>query len=208
MKTIISNLLKENTGVHFLDSGGSDGRAWQKNQNIDFEQERAVTLDDGYFTVSLYHYLMEMLSIDTVTDSINAYLRENDIHWVNGVDLDFVAIELDLPYLDNESEVFNTYNWDSNFSQDFIFQTFTIDGENYCLLQVHNGADIRGGYTDVQCFKIPNEFFGHVDVWGSINGVQVSTYEDGKNLTDEDGVKVEWDLESVQYDLNMECLDV
>ena len=33
----IYEMLTENTGIHFLDSGGSNGRAWQRNQNIPIE---------------------------------------------------------------------------------------------------------------------------------------------------------------------------
>ena len=29
----------------------------------------------------------------------------------------------------------------------------TIDDEEYVLIQIHNGADARGGYTDAKLFK-------------------------------------------------------
>ena len=29
-----------------------------------------------------------------------------------------------------------------------------IDGGNYVLIQVHGGADVRGGYTDAKLFQI------------------------------------------------------
>ena len=31
-KQVIYNMMIENTGTHFLDSGGEDGRNWQRNQ--------------------------------------------------------------------------------------------------------------------------------------------------------------------------------
>ena len=43
--TIVSEMLKENTGTHFLDSGGSYGRSWQRNQKRDFEKEEACIVD-------------------------------------------------------------------------------------------------------------------------------------------------------------------
>ena len=36
---IIKAMLTENTGVHFLDSGGDDNRRWQRNQGVDFDSK-------------------------------------------------------------------------------------------------------------------------------------------------------------------------
>jgi hypothetical protein len=50
---------------------------------------------------------------------------------------------------------FNSYNWCSNYSQDIQGQFLTSDGGDlYVLLQIHNGADARGGYTDAKLFKM------------------------------------------------------
>ena len=66
-----------------------------------------------------------------------------------------------------------------------------IDGEDYVLLQVHGGADVRGGYTDARLFTFKHyaepQAFGAVDVYGSINGRNVSNrYEGGTSLTYDD----------------------
>jgi hypothetical protein len=38
-------------------------------------------------------------------------------------------------------------------------QQLEFNGDDYILLQIHNGADVRGGYTDAKLFKIDfNEF--------------------------------------------------
>ena len=45
-KQVIYNMMIENTGIHFLDSGGEDGRHWQKNQKKtlkDFENEEYIS---------------------------------------------------------------------------------------------------------------------------------------------------------------------
>ena len=45
-KQVIYNMMIENTGTHFLDSGGEDGRHWQRNQKKtlkDFENEEYIS---------------------------------------------------------------------------------------------------------------------------------------------------------------------
>ena len=60
---VIAAMLVENTGIHFLDSGGKSGRAWQRNQGHDFESEPPATVNFRYkyvdFTYSVYHWLVE-----------------------------------------------------------------------------------------------------------------------------------------------------
>ena len=52
---------------------------------------------------------------------------------------------------------FNTYNGESDLSQ--VLQgsriKIFVDGqyEDYYLIQIHNGCDVRGGYTDAKLFK-------------------------------------------------------
>ena len=44
-KQVIYNMMIENTGTHFLDSGGEDGRHWQQNQKKtlkDFDNEEYI----------------------------------------------------------------------------------------------------------------------------------------------------------------------
>ena len=41
-ETLIIEMLKENTGTHFLDSGGNSNRNWQRNQDINFEGQPCV----------------------------------------------------------------------------------------------------------------------------------------------------------------------
>lgn len=73
-RTIIAEMLKENTGTHFLDSGMAYGRHWQQNQNRDFERERASTLEiDKHWinvTHNVYHWLVERVGYDPALDDI------------------------------------------------------------------------------------------------------------------------------------------
>ena len=64
-EAIIEGMLKENTGIAMMDSGGEGGRAWQRNQKRDFKKEPESTfevdLNQGYVTIqkSTYHFLTE-----------------------------------------------------------------------------------------------------------------------------------------------------
>tara|TARA_R100001463_G_scaffold67728_1_gene121202 strand:- start:1182 stop:1880 length:699 start_codon:yes stop_codon:yes gene_type:complete len=170
MKTIeqvLQELFTENTGKHFLDSGGTDGRAWQRNQERDFESEPEATIeywDDKfeYVTINTYHYFKKVLEYDEVCESVNEYLRENNIHWVVKVDENDLEDHI-TTFVEFKSEQWNTYNGENNTDHVFQGRWVTIDGEPYVLLQLHLGADVRGGYSDVQLFKVEGFLTGFVE---------------------------------------------
>ncbi len=59
-KKVIYKMLTENTGIHMCDSGGKDGRMWQRNQKKsfnDFNNEPEITKDDDLIYNSLFHHL-------------------------------------------------------------------------------------------------------------------------------------------------------
>ena len=77
---LVYNMLTENTGTHFLDSGGTNGRMWQRNANKclqDFEDEKpesyqyAADSNEIFRTVSVYHYLTNDLQIDDICFEFN-----------------------------------------------------------------------------------------------------------------------------------------
>lgn len=65
---VLLAMLTENTGTHFLDSGGDSGRNWQRNQGRDFENEAPSTLSFRYDSIELthrvFHWLRERLEFD------------------------------------------------------------------------------------------------------------------------------------------------
>ena len=67
-----------------------------------------------------------------------------------------------------------------------------INGESYLLLQIHNGADVRGGYTNAKLFKMENfqEWLPCENVCGTIDGIQVDNMYNGYSLTDENGNEI------------------
>ena len=55
----------------------------------------------------------------------------------------------------------NTYNGECDLTQCLQGANLTINQEEYILIQIHNGADVRGGYTDAKLFKLNDEGLIH-----------------------------------------------
>jgi hypothetical protein len=161
----IYGMLTENTGTHFLDSGGADGRGWQRNARKSFEDflnedEESYEFDYEYGDivriVSVFHYLTNNLELDAICDEFNKIQEESD-DW--DADADVYGVSKNAyDYIDSCFEVeiertWNTYNGDSDLSQILQGANLKIDDEDYVLIQIHNGADARGGYTDAKLFK-------------------------------------------------------
>lgn len=165
VKKLIYSMLTENTGTHFLDSGGTNGRGWQKNQkksmqDFENEDEESYEFDDKYNeihrTVSVFHYLTNNLELNDICEDFNQLQNKSD-NWDATGDVYGVSSEA-WSFLNDCFDVeinntFNTYNGESDLSQILQGSSLDIDGESYFLIQIHNGADARGGYTDAKLLK-------------------------------------------------------
>lgn len=168
IQKLVFKMLTENTGVHFLDSGMSNGRHWQRNAKKtieDFANDPTELYikdrNDDYIerTVSVFHYISTMYELDSICDKFNR-IKSND--WDGdfyGVSAKHQAFLENIGYDKNPRE-WNTYNGDSDLSQTLqgVSLRLFVDGqyEDYALIQIHNGADVRGGYTDAKLFKVDN----------------------------------------------------
>jgi len=91
-------------------------------------------------------------------------------------------------------DTWNSYNSDSNLSQTVQGCNLSYNGSNfeypeYILLQLHQGADVRGGYTDAKLFKVDVDYFNtNPTVYGVIDGIDVSTAYNGYSLTNDGDV--------------------
>jgi hypothetical protein len=56
-------------------------------------------------------------------------------------------------YGEGEPMTINTYNDECSLSQTLQFIYAEVDGEEFVLLQVHGGCDVRGGYTAPKVFR-------------------------------------------------------
>lgn len=184
-------MLKENTGIHMLDSGMGNGRQWQRNASktladfknapeVDFEvPEDAETSKEIEFTISVFHYLTRLAELekDATCEKFN---RIN----VGAEDWDgeyYGVCAKAQAFLDRkgfkEVGTFNTYNGESALSQilqgTYIREEGSVD--TYILLQVHGGADARGGYTDARMFLLADSYLPNEDIEGTVNEIGVST---------------------------------
>ena len=171
IEKVIYNMLTESTGTHMLDSGGGSGRNWQRNQlkSIDdFKNEPHITIEnDGeykYAEISVFHHLVNSLEyLEDETDHLIEWISKDPYeHWDNPEGRCISSMDTIEQYMAknyaNEgmfkvSDI-NTYNGDCNLSQtiQFISVGDTYDC-NIIALSIHNGADLRGGYTDYKLFE-------------------------------------------------------
>ena len=164
-KTVFA-MLTENTGTHFLDSGGTNGRMWQRNQGKsiqDFanEPEQSVNISNWVAangneyteierTVSVFHYLSQ-LELDDLCEPFND-IQDECNNWDADCEAYGVSREAWQMLIDEcdpdikIDRVWNTYNGESDLSQVLQGAWLEVFGEPYVLIQVHGGADVRGGY--------------------------------------------------------------
>lgn len=173
-KQVIYNMLTENTGKHFLDSGGASGRHWQRNELKtidDFEKENDIEVidqdtDDPYIYKSLYHHLVDSCTyLEKDTNDLINWINKDPYHWADNKDgrcnsLYDVEEYMRLTY-DRDTRIEYTYNDEyCSLSQDIQFISLgdTYDC-NIIALAIHNGADARGGFTDYKIFEIEEDLF-------------------------------------------------
>lgn len=229
LQKTIYNMLTYSTGRHPMDSGGVDNRHWQRNQkktiqdfiaepraeldSLDWEVEQARKNDEDFIeseelvpTLNVFHFLTEDcdLEMDNICHDYNSLDCEDWDSELYGVS------EKQYEWLENhgfnvsDPETYNTYNGESLLSQVLQFHLIKHEGNGdyYVLLQIHNGADIRGGYTDAVMFKpwerynLLSEFVGAdvVDIEGETR--HLDTAYNGYSLT-ENGESVKVDIEKI-----------
>lgn len=179
MKELAVAMLTENTGRHFLDSGGAYGRNWERNQGRDFEAEKPYSVRwwcyehsdqphlDMEATVSLYHWLVHNFEPDDrLQRMFDTFAELNpDMVWLELAE-EFAAL-LSKHTRYSVSSTTNTYNEENDLSQ--IVQYVALkDGEDYndvthVILQVHGGCDARGGYGKPMVLKLNEEAYEMYD---------------------------------------------
>lgn len=164
---ILISMLKENTGAHFLDSGGAYGRNHERNQEIDFPNTREAWWNwEGELsgTKSLFHWLSEILEYDEEGDEefqewAMSDLRE-DLNWHELRELwmeEMSSRGAGGIYGDGDPFTTNSYNSEEAISQTILFGYYELEGEAFVLLQIHGGCDARGGYTRPRLFQLVEE---------------------------------------------------
>ena len=206
---VIKDMMVEPIARSILDSGSAYGYHFQENKQVtDWDSVARVNVSYDVELVEVYHYLNEVLQRDRFCEKVDAVIARSGSEWVQ----EGIETLLECNLIGKTSRPINTYNYESNLSQVLLFQVFTVpnadefeDDDVYCLLQLHNGCDVRGGYTDPRCFKLVGLLTGLVDVYGDVDGQPVSNLYCGYKLTYDDD---EGDHEDVALDQAEEvCLD-
>ena len=208
IQNLVYKMLTENTGIGMMDSGGADNRGWQRNQKKtlkDFQNEPEVFFEvsdditnskEIEYTISLFHYLTSSdIEINELCNKFNALPNkdwDSDIYGVSAKQAQ---------WLENRGfeigDSFNTYNGESSLSQILQGTYIKLGVDTYVLLQIHNGCDARGGYTDAKMFYLPEDYMPSESVYGTIDGQEVENTYDGYNLTNENGAGVDCNKNSV-----------
>jgi hypothetical protein len=149
--------MRESTGSHFMDSGGSSGRHWQRNQaktdeqllenKIDIWVNEDKTRIDVSPIISIAHVLKGFHPSEELTNQFKEYydsLPDDDMTSQFSAVRDWVTDVLEA----GEIHECNTYNDDNILSQVIQYLRFDTGDDVYWAIQIHQGADIRGGYTD------------------------------------------------------------
>lgn len=202
---LIYGMLTENTGKALCDSGDIYGRHWERNQKMklsDFNHQPTVEVDisthnqntdqielsDIDYTISVYHYLMSSyIGLDELCDEFNnKFVPAKDWYCQHGYGFSEEAEK----WLETQGakfhSSFNTANGDDFLSQTLQGTPLEINSRHYVLLQLHQGCDIRGGYTDGRLFYLPEGYMPSQFVNGTIDGYAVNNWNDGVSLEFED----------------------
>jgi len=176
---VLAEMLTERVGTSFLDSGGTPkydadgkyvgsengyGRAYERNQGRDFNAEEHSTLSWRYgleVTHNVFHWLDERLDYSSEwQEQFDAYAEKpenKDEGWLALMegffeDLHEKGYTVGGIYGDGEPVTVNTYNHQSLLSQTLQYVYAEVNGEAVMLVQIHGGADVRGGYTAPKAF--------------------------------------------------------
>ena len=144
--SVIKGLLCENTGSHLLDSGGAYGYHYQQNQKVkDWDSIPLYTFDEYGIQINVYPFLKQHLSISDVSCLFNNRLKK----LMGKSEEDYYSDMHDFIEQQKLSVVcgVNTYNGESMLSQVLQYLIFEFNGDHFIILQIHNGCDVRGGYT-------------------------------------------------------------
>jgi hypothetical protein len=211
LEATVFDMFQEGTGAALCDSGGAYGRHWERNQQrtlADFQAEPEVCWSrHGYFVISTFHYLLKAagLELDDICKRFNRLACEDWDGDTYGISTAQSAWLKDRGFTYGSS--WNTYNGETSLSQVLQGTRLRLDGEHYVLIQLHQGCDVRGGYTDARLFKMQGECIGSESVWGAVirkNGETITVNSDynGYSLTDENGNDVEiGETDKVELDL-------
>lgn len=167
IEKIIDNLLKEPIAHHLCDSGGAYGYQYERNQNEGYvkglipvdhytnKEERILEVNIPIYDFLTYNLVKDedainfekQLFIELENHNINPYHIFEVAEFLNSNLFTGINIE-------NEVKYINTYNYEEYLSQTLLYAPIYDGLDWYILLELHNGCDVRSGYTSPQIFKV------------------------------------------------------
>ncbi|MEM4977366.1 MAG: hypothetical protein QXT64_08590 [Desulfurococcaceae archaeon] len=174
LERLVHEMLVENTGAHILDYGAVYGRHWEINRKIkDFRKTPTVEVTvwkDGWIDVEInvFHFLTWAFDRDEICEKLEKefyeFAESRDGSWFKLM-REFAKEVLREKYGYEVLEHWNTYNFECNLlSQVLQGITFKVKGDDYyVMLQVHNGCDVRGGYTKPRFLKLAVDEYDFYD---------------------------------------------
>ena len=141
-------------------------------------------------TIDLFHFLVNSLSITPESKALQKkfelYDKEHDDYYLSEME-DFAEQEKDqdTPIISDSS-----YNNDIPLSQGMQYVIFEKDGETFIILQIHGGADIRGGYTRPHIFQLNTNdpfLFSTSQISASAKGKSWVSYDNGESWESDSG---------------------
>jgi len=175
-KEIVASMLVENTGRHMLDSGGAYGRSWERNQAavaavemtaVEYFESRPDAFWSYGPTLDVYHFLVNRLDYNEKLDRAwNKWVFGGpEDRYINGISTadEFIKALDEKGWTEPNDECHhswvNTYNGEDLLTQTLQYVTFVLSDECpwgegcHVLLSIHNGADVRGGYSSLVAFE-------------------------------------------------------
>ena len=154
---VLVGMLTENTGSHFLDSGGAYGRHWERNQGMTVESALAAPAaswgyNGEYVVLDVFHFLRERVDFDAELQAeFDAFTDQREDAGESWESVLSAWLEAS-PHRHVEGGY--TYNFDNSLSQDVVYDILEDEcGEYILILRIHNGCDARGGFTSPKFFR-------------------------------------------------------
>jgi hypothetical protein len=191
-------LLGTPTGTHFLDSGGKEGRHWQRNKGRKWLDDPQIELSfsarpeyigvgnlgglrernwnapmklDITASLNVFHHLCRSVEVTEQSAKLNYALKNfarrkewRDEGWMDIVSEWLLDLTQNFRYKQKGATWVNTYNGECALSQVLQFTTFMFEQRSYVALQIHQGADVRGGYTSPYIFEELDMLYSYNDM--------------------------------------------
>lgn len=166
IKKVVDEMLKEEIGKHMCDSGGAYGYQYEKNREKGYlkglcKVDEYTNKEAGERTLEVTIPVYDLLTYNLLYDE-DALCKEKQLYCklkkqeINPYSIWEVKEVIENTFSKGIMPIdwINTYNYEEYVSQTLQFCPFKSDGEDYILLQVHNGCDVRSGYTKPRVFKV------------------------------------------------------